>query len=80
MQLAEVVKIIKAHRLMVEDPIVYKALDTAVVELTQKVKKEETPAKRDCFGYQEKDGKGDCQALKELYCAKEKCSFYKQKK
>lgn len=36
--------------------------------------------KKDCFAYRE--GVADayaCSALKELYCAKEKCKFYKSK-
>jgi uncharacterized membrane protein len=80
MQIAEAIKIIKAHRLIVDDPIVRKALDTAVVELAQKANEEANPTKKDCFAYQEKDGEGDCAALRQLYCEKEKCSFYKPKK
>ena len=32
--------------------------------------------KTDCFAYK----KGNCTALNDLYCAKEKCSFYKTHK
>jgi hypothetical protein len=31
--------------------------------------------KKDCFAFKN----GDCIALNDLYCAKEKCSFYKSK-
>ena len=34
--------------------------------------------KKDCFGYCEE--KNDCKALRSLYCASEKCRFYKTKK
>ena len=33
--------------------------------------------KTDCFGYSEE--KNDCKALRELYCKREKCKFYKTK-
>lgn len=36
--------------------------------------------KKDCFGYKEKGGIPGCTALKELYCRKEECVFYKQSK
>lgn len=36
--------------------------------------------KKDCFGYKEKGGIPGCTALKELYCRKEECVFYKQTK
>lgn len=34
--------------------------------------------KKDCFAYN--DIKNNCNALKELYCVKENCKFYKTKK
>ena len=38
--------------------------------------------KTDCFAYRpgKPDPKDRCCALNDLYCAKEKCSFYKPKK
>lgn len=34
---------------------------------------------RDCFAFIEKNGHQGCRALKELYCKKRKCRFYKRK-
>lgn len=34
--------------------------------------------KKDCYAYNQK--KNDCNVLKELYCRKEECSFYKSNK
>lgn len=34
---------------------------------------------KDCFAYTEKKRNQECKALKELYCEKEKCKFYKRK-
>ncbi|MDE7313567.1 MAG: hypothetical protein K2N87_18420 [Eubacterium sp.] len=39
----------------------------------------EIEIRKDCFGYQEKGGFPSCTALKELYCKKEECVFYKHK-
>lgn len=36
--------------------------------------------KRDCFGYKQLGNREKCIALKELYCKKEKCKFYKAMK
>lgn len=40
--------------------------------------------KKDCFAYRDSKKKnvpfGTCNALKELYCRKEECAFYKPKK
>ena len=35
--------------------------------------------KKDCFAYNEKLVNRSCTALRELYCAKEECKFYKTK-
>lgn len=35
--------------------------------------------KTDCFAYEQKGYIGNCKALKDLYCAKGKCAFYKTK-
>lgn len=35
--------------------------------------------KSDCFAYKETQTGGKCTALKELYCKKEQCGFYKKK-
>ena len=35
--------------------------------------------KRDCFAFAEKNNHQGCRALKELYCKKEECRFYKRK-
>ena len=35
--------------------------------------------KKVCFAYVEKKGHQGCRALKELYCKKEECRFYKRK-
>ena len=40
-----------------------------------KVKQSIGQVKTDCFAYE----KGECKALKELYCRTEKCKFYKPK-
>lgn len=40
------------------------------------MKKVECDVKTDCFAYKN----GHCVALNDLYCAKEKCSFYKPMK
>lgn len=32
--------------------------------------------KKDCFAFLIKDGKEQCNALRELYCKNEKCNFY----
>lgn len=37
-------------------------------------------AKEDCFAYMETLGRPTCKALKEMYCAKEECKFYKNRK
>ena len=34
---------------------------------------------RDCFAFVEKNEHQGCRALKELYCKKEECKFYKNK-
>lgn len=34
---------------------------------------------KDCFAFVEKSGHQGCRALKELYCKKEECKFYKRK-
>lgn len=43
----------------------------------------EIGVKKDCFAYKEKDYAGKiqstCIALKELYCQKEQCKFYKRR-
>ena len=35
-------------------------------------------AKKDCFAYTTNKGTPMCKALKELYCKKENCKFYKK--
>lgn len=37
----------------------------------------EIEVKKDCFAYKQERGFENCKALKCLYCAKEKCIFYK---
>lgn len=48
--------------------------------------KDDIEVKKDCFAYEEKENKNTnvgpericiCKALDDLYCAKEKCKFYK---
>lgn len=34
---------------------------------------------KNCFAYTTKNGHADCMALKELYCKREKCNFYKHR-
>lgn len=35
--------------------------------------------KGDCFAYKKTQAGGKCTALKELYCKKEQCGFYKKR-
>jgi hypothetical protein len=49
-----------------------KALDEILIG---KVKQSIGQVKTDCFAY----AKGECKALKELYCKTEKCNFFKTK-
>lgn len=51
---------------------VVKVLDEILIG---KIKQSEGQVKTDCFAY----AKGECKALKELYCRTEKCKFYKPK-
>lgn len=44
----------------------------------ESVKKDAEMVKRDCFAYRIKGSAEMCTALKELYCKKEKCGFYKR--
>lgn len=41
------------------------------------MKKAKIEIKKDCFAYKDTNGRGKCAALKELYCEKEHCAFYK---
>jgi hypothetical protein len=77
MQTLDAIKILKAHRTMIDDPALYRALNIAVTELKAKEDREAIRVRKDCFAYQTKDGREDCTALKELYCRNEQCSFYK---
>lgn len=40
---------------------------------------EKIGSKKDCFAYNAGNLKSNCVALKELYCQKEHCKFYKPK-